>query len=489
MAKKTTKLQGFYQGAPQVVDFVKGDIITQEYYRKELARLNKISEKYPDFEVGEEVNEEMIKNAEEKDKLKARKKVSDNYVVFKNYTKQIQDLYSGKKKEITHNDLKQLAANNIVVSELNLGGGEVSKYGDKGSFALQKFIGIIMNNDYKKLQYISQFPQSSLKNINFKDISNLSLPQTDSASYESYNALKKQMSALSERLKELDNNMHINSLEFRRMKSAANALVKTLEKPWERCDQLLVGEQLEALQAASMDYVKAKGVGRQSSQLGKDRMDFALDICGMSSEFMDIFASEARIREVRDFEKDVMGIKMTNRGVCKLFTSIELGIHTKANIFENEEKHIDQLGKKSDEEFDEYDHEIEDRNAKAAAKASAKEKQEKEVADKVARALNNLKESDELEDDEDELEDKYAKAKSVKVVDDDELEDDEDELEDNEDELEDDEDELEESYVKPEPIKETVVEVKDNKPKMEEPIDAERNAMFDYDDDDFEFGM
>ena len=37
------------------------------------------------------------------------------------------------------------------------------------------------------------------------------------------------------------------------------------------------------------DYVKAKGVGRQSSQLGKDRMDLALDIIGESAKGMDKF--------------------------------------------------------------------------------------------------------------------------------------------------------------------------------------------------------
>ena len=38
---KKTKLQGFYQGASQIADFMKGEVITKETYLKEHASISK----------------------------------------------------------------------------------------------------------------------------------------------------------------------------------------------------------------------------------------------------------------------------------------------------------------------------------------------------------------------------------------------------------------------------------------------------------------
>ena len=59
----------------------------------------------------------------------------------------------------------------------------------------------------------------------------------------------------------------------------------------------------EELQAASMDYITDKGVEKQSTQRGIDRMDAALDICRISAAGMDYFMSKERAKEVQDFQK------------------------------------------------------------------------------------------------------------------------------------------------------------------------------------------
>ena len=94
-----------------------------------------------------------------------------------------------------------------------------------------------------------------------------------------------------------------------------------------------------------MDYVQAKGVGRQSTQLGKDRMDLGLDLADVSSEFMDKFISSKRLEAVEKFEKEVMHVEITDGSVCRGFTSWAIGSKS-ANIFEDKERGIDKNGNK-----------------------------------------------------------------------------------------------------------------------------------------------
>ena len=349
MAKKT-KLQGFYQGASQIVEYMKDEVITQSQYDNEYERIQKSAAKIADINNSSEA----AKLREQLGKLQVRKTVSDSYAAFKNYTKQMQELYSGEKIGLTYDEIRQLAANNRAVEKLNFKSGDLFKYGVEGSRALNKFIGIIMDNDYKKLQYLHQFPEATFKKIKFNDLSNVSLPKSDDATYEDCEALKRRMNELSERLKKLDNNIHINSAEFKNLKAAVNALTETLKNP--NSDNFLIGEQLETLQAASMDYVKAKGVGRQSSQLGKGRMDLALDICSVSATYMDLFASRERINEVEEFERKVMGVKITYDAVCEEFTDFS-PVKVKPNIFEENENDMNALDQKIE---DDYKEEMED---------------------------------------------------------------------------------------------------------------------------------
>ena len=78
-----------------------------------------------------------------------------------------------------------------------------------------------------------------------------------------------------------------------------------------------IGGLLETLQATSMEYAKAKGVGLQSSTMGKIRMDAALDLCNVSSKYMSCYASKERIAEIESFEKENFKTELTKDGVLK----------------------------------------------------------------------------------------------------------------------------------------------------------------------------
>ncbi|MBR5306061.1 MAG: hypothetical protein IKU47_03975 [Oscillospiraceae bacterium] len=190
-----------------------------------------------------------------------------------------------------------MATNNRAVKALDLHGSSFLKYGRESSEAIKKFIGIMMDNYYKKLQYLSKFSPEALKN--------------------------------------------------------------TLETPWKEVNESIVGEQLEALQDASMNYVMAKGVGRQSSKLGKDRMELGLDLAATSSKFMNKYASAERIKEVEAFENDVTDQKITKDTICDGFTNSNID-KKDSNIFEDtaRSKNDAHAAELSDDDEDELDDEL-----------------------------------------------------------------------------------------------------------------------------------
>ena len=388
-----TNLYGFSKGAKQIVNYLNGELITKKQYEKEKENINKMfpeikkgSEEY--YELTDEGRAEIDRIYNELDNRAGvalhRKKISENYVAFLNYTKQLLELNSRKEKGITYREINQLAANNRAIKDLTLNGSKHFKYGLQSANALDKYQKIIMDNDYKKLQYIKQFPPERLKRISLKDINNVSLPLSENGRESDYNRLKHEIGKLAKRLDELDKNRHVNSIDFRRMKAAVKALNKELENPHKAANN--VGEYLEAVQETSMDYVQAKGVGRQSTQLGKDRMDLGLDLAAVSSQFMDKFISTKRREAVEKFEKEVMKIQLTNAGICNDFTLGTVdGGSTRANIFENKELGIDKYGNK-EAELDDDDDEIEEKK------------------EDVNTNNKNLDES-EMSDDEDEYED------------------------------------------------------------------------------------
>ena len=185
---------------------------------------------------------------------------------------------------------------------------------------MRSFSSIISENFFIAFTEVSELQLSvgdennnnSKKGIPLKNLLDCPLPMIGKATKDQEQMLTETVHSLANRLSKADSMMHKNSAEFKKMKSALETLDKGITSgvsPEE------LGSRLEALQEASMEYVKAKGVGTQYSQLGKDRMDIALDICSMSAKYMDYYASNLRIREVADFEKENFGTKFTKDGI------------------------------------------------------------------------------------------------------------------------------------------------------------------------------
>ena len=82
-----------------------------------------------------------------------------------------------------------------------------------------------------------------------------------------------------------------------------------------------------------MKYVKAKGVGMQSSELGKERMDIALDLCSTATDYMDCYISEERKLAVADFEKDAIKKEISKDGTLDYTMEID---ETKALVIDDE---------------------------------------------------------------------------------------------------------------------------------------------------------
>ena len=257
-------------------------------------------------------------------------------------------LHQRKDQKITRADVKQLAVNNRAVSKLKFHAAKSLKYGEEGSNAIKRFKKIILDNDYKKLQYLNSLPLYALEKIEIEKINDISLPKDGIATEHIYDDLQKKMEDLQKRLEKLDANRHINSSEFKKMKAALNEMTEALKKPWDdlnKADHNIIGEKLEAVQEASMNYVQAKGVGRQSSQLGKDRMELGLDIADISAMYMGRFASEKRIKEVEQFENSLGISDVSYGGLRNGYTRSDIETTKKADIFEDKERGINAYGK------------------------------------------------------------------------------------------------------------------------------------------------
>lgn len=146
------------------------------------------------------------------------------------------------------------------------------------------------------------------------DVLRMPLPQKSRSNMGEMNQTwETQLKPLAERLKKLDDNLHVNSSEFNKMKSVMKKIEKGMTNGSLTTDQY--GKLIEGLQEASMKYIEAKGVGKQSSTFGQDRMDLALDLCSVSSDLTDNFASPERRQQVAAFEKEAFGTEISQNGV------------------------------------------------------------------------------------------------------------------------------------------------------------------------------
>lgn len=252
-------------------------------------------------------------------------KLHDEVVFYQDYAKSLLELYgTGNKKDkkkkapdVSVDNLLGLMSKNKKIRERDMMGktGITWKSEPRSRQAMQKFTNMMLKNDYKKMQYAATLlKQGELKNgLKLNDVMNLPLPLVEKPMLVTESNLKDAFDPLMERLKKLDDNLHVNSSEFKKMKAVMRAMDKHLKKDTMNRD--LLGKQVEALQKATMEYIKAKGVGEQKTEFGQDRMDFALDVCQMAADQMDFVASPERKKQISEFEQKAFGKVISQEGV------------------------------------------------------------------------------------------------------------------------------------------------------------------------------
>lgn len=185
--------------------------------------------------------------------------------------------------------------------------------------AINKFRDMVASNDIAKYDYFIECFKKGVveKDITLRQILESPLPKLREPELKDKEDLKAAIDKLADKLEKADSIIHRNSAEFNAMKDAVTSLKESLLNG--KDDE--IGACLEALQATSMIYVKAKGVGLQSSTMGQIRMDAALDLCNVSSKYMSCYASKERITEIENFEKENFSKKITKDGVLKFVSS------------------------------------------------------------------------------------------------------------------------------------------------------------------------
>ena len=308
MAKYTTATQGYYQGAPQIEEFIKKEIGTKKeseaiIHKERIATKMMLKGKREAERTAPAMKrklEDMYKAAAEKAKFEHHKQNK----IFQVYAKSLYELLRSN-ETIGKDTLEELIDKNRTAQKTEFFDASFLKWNSEaGAKAMKKFTDLVLKNDQKKLQYGKKcFKQTNIP-IKLQDLLDAPTPEPNIAYKDDIKDLATKMKALEEKLSKTESLLHSNSSEFKAMKTAIKAVNQGLAKG---IDASELGSRLETLQAASMNYVKAKGVGMQVTQRGIDRMDAALDICSLASDNMDCFTSEKRRAEVRDFEEKHFG--------------------------------------------------------------------------------------------------------------------------------------------------------------------------------------
>ena len=315
---KTTATQGFYEGLYQLRKFAEKELGDINSYGRELqARREKVQKlimadkldpiKYANNRKGTtEVYREEIYAGYVQSIGKYEKKLGKNL----------------QEKTVVDMDLlEELSKDSYNIINTNLFFNSKFKWGqDEASLtAINKFRDMVAANDITKYNYFMECFKKGVvdKDITLIQVLDSPVPKLREPEPQDKEDLKATIVKLAEKLEKADRFMHKNSAEFNAMNTAVISLKAALLE--DRDDE--IGGLLETLQATSMEYAKAKGVGLQSSTMGKIRMDTALDLCNVSSKYMSCYASKERIAEIEKFEKENFKTELTKDGVLKFVDS------------------------------------------------------------------------------------------------------------------------------------------------------------------------
>ena len=306
MAKYNTATQGYYQGSLSIEKFLEKEIGTKEQSDRIMKKARKATQI-------------ILKGKSEKERFALKRKLKSMYdkaaekakpehhkenEQFQVYAKRLYELFESN-EVIGKDTLEELIGNNETARSVSLFDNPDLKWSSEtGAKAMKKFVDLVLKNDQKKLEYYKKCLKQTDKPLQLKDVLDAPTPEPRIAYKEDIKAMAAKMKALEDKLSKTDGLLHTNSVEFEAMKSALKAVNQGFANG---IDASELGSRLEALQAASMEYVKAKGVGTQVTQRGIDRMDAALDICSLAADGMDCFTSKERRAEIKDFEEKHFG--------------------------------------------------------------------------------------------------------------------------------------------------------------------------------------
>ena len=311
---KTTATQGFCEGLYQLKKFAE----------KELGDINSYGREFKARR--EKVQQLIVKGKLDPIEYANKRKGTTEVYREEIYAGYVQSIGKYEKKlgknlqEKTVVDmdlLEELSKDSYNIIKTNLFFNSKFKWGqDEASLtAINKFRDMVAANDIIKYNYFMECFKKGVveKDINLIQVLHSPVPKLREPEPQDKEDLKATIVKLAEKLEKADRFMHKNSAEFNAMNTAVISLKDALME--NRDDE--IGGLLETLQATSMEYAKAKGVGLQSSTMGKIRMDTALDLCNVSSKYMSCYASKERIAEIEKFEKENFKTELTKNGVLK----------------------------------------------------------------------------------------------------------------------------------------------------------------------------
>ena len=306
MAKYNTATQGYYQGSLSIEKFLEKEIGTKEQSDRIMKKARQATKIILKGKSEEErfALKRKLKSMYDKAAEKAKPEHHKENEQFQVYAKRLYELFESN-EVIGKDTLEELIDNNETARSVSLFDNPDLKWSSEtGAKAMKKFVDLVLKNDQKKLEYYKKCLKQTDKPLQLKDVLDAPTPEPRIAYKEDIEAMAVKMKALEDKLSKTDGLLHTNSVEFEAMKSALKAVNQGFAKG---IDASELGSRLEALQAASMEYVKAKGVGTQVTQRGIDRMDAALDICSLAADGMDCFTSKERRAEIKDFEEKHFG--------------------------------------------------------------------------------------------------------------------------------------------------------------------------------------
>ena len=335
---KPTVTQSYFQGAVQIDKFVKKELGSERAYQAKSEDYKNRTRKLEEHQI----NADLIREFNEVLKVDNRR----YYETFKDYAKMLKEFFPKAEKKgekpvatpVTKESLQKLIDANEAVATFMFDAPATIKWDSAvGAKAVGKYADIILKNDIKKMSYVRECLIYGGKDPGFtlEEVLNRPTPVTKEATEADMKDLATKMKELEEKLSKTESLMHSNSSEFNAMKKAIKAVNKGIAEGVEPSE---LGSRLEVLQAASMNYVNAKGVGTQVTQRGKDRMDAALDICSLSIDGMDFYTSNERRAELEDFEKQAFGQviseKIENEFVAQ---TVEVSVEKEENTKDKEE--------------------------------------------------------------------------------------------------------------------------------------------------------